>query len=538
MNYKEFYLEDEYTYFDKNKLTLKFISRYYRFGKPSEIEGIVSYDNDIEILLSDTKEDTDFDLVFQYKRDIKNSGFSLKIDAEKEVVIEASNERGIRNGYIAFCRQIKKTLKGMYVPKIIINHEPTLKLSGVIEGFYGTPWTKENRIDCIRFIGKEYMNTYMYAPKDDVYHRDEWRKLYPKDKVLEFKEMIEECKKSHVEFYYMIAPGKDFDFTNEEDYIALKEKLMQLIELGISNFGVLMDDIEYRLSNKARIKFPTPAHAQAYVVNNIYYFLKENIESFSLVMCPTEYDIDYDSPYLHTLGEKLLPEIKVFWTGNETLSHRITKESFDKIQSILNHDIIIWDNVPVNDYESDKELIFIAPYENRSQHLASNNLEGILLNPMDRWEASKFTLASFSQYAWNAPNFRGKDDFKKAIEKVVDLELVEDMYIFSQYFRNSRVSNSLPFYLLDMLNKMDIDGIDNELHKLWKSTKRIKEHVQKPLLDSIMPWILRIENEKNLWENFKLDKIEEVKEQIKILDKQEYKTPANIVVRVIKSVLY
>lgn len=538
MNYEEFYLEDEYTYFDKNKLTLKFISRYYRFGKPSEIEGIVSYDNDIEILLSDTKEDTDFDLVFQYKRDIKNSGFSLKIDAEKEVVIEASNERGIRNGYIAFCRQIKKTLKGMYVPKIIINHEPTLKLSGVIEGFYGTPWTKENRIDCIRFIGKEYMNTYMYAPKDDVYHRDEWRKLYPKDKVLEFKEMIEECKKSHVEFYYMIAPGKDFDFTNEEDYIALKEKLMQLIELGISNFGVLMDDIEYRLSNKARIKFPTPAHAQAYVVNNIYYFLKENIESFSLVMCPTEYDIDYDSPYLHTLGEKLLHEIKVFWTGNETLSHRITKESFDKIQSILNHDIIIWDNVPVNDYESDKELIFIAPYENRSQHLASNNLEGILLNPMDRWEASKFTLASFSQYAWNAPNFRGKDDFKKAIEEVVDLELVEDMYIFSQYFRNSRVSNSLPFYLLDMLNKMDIDGIDNELHKLWKSTKRIKEHVQKPLLDSIMPWILRIENEKNLWENFKLDKIEEVKEQIKILDKQEYKTPANIVVRVIKSVLY
>lgn len=538
MNYKEFYLEDEFIYFNKNKLTLKFISRYYRYGSPDEVKGVVSYDKDIKILLCDTKEFTDFDIVFQYSRDIKNSGFRLIVDPKKEAIIEASDERGIKNGYKALCNQIKKTSKGIYVPKVVINHEPTLKLSGIIEGFYGKPWSKGDRLDCIRFIGRECMNTYMYAPKDDVYHRDKWRKLYPQDKVSEFKEIIEECKNNYVDFYYMIAPGKDFDFTNEDDYIVLKEKLTQLIELGISNFGVLMDDIEYRISNEIQRKFPTPAHAQSYVINNIYKFLYENIEDFSLIMCPTEYDIDYDSPYLHTLSKKLLPEVKIFWTGNETLSHRITKESFDKISSILNHDIIIWDNVPVNDFEKDKELIFIAPYENRSPYLANENLDGIVLNPMDRWEASKFTLASFAQYAWNAQNFRGKEDFKKAIQEVVDSEIVEDMYTFSQYFRNSRVSSSLPFYLFDMLNQSDIDGIDKELNKLWNATKRIKEYAPRPLIDSIMPWILRIECEEKLWNTFKDGDVEKIKNQIQILDKEEYKTPANLVVRTIQKVLY
>ena len=32
-------------------------------------------------------------------------------------------------------------------------------IRGVIEGFYGNPWTHEQRLDCIRFIGRHGMNT-------------------------------------------------------------------------------------------------------------------------------------------------------------------------------------------------------------------------------------------------------------------------------------------------------------------------------------------------------------------------------------------
>ncbi|MBQ6631371.1 MAG: hypothetical protein IJH55_04465, partial [Romboutsia sp.] len=129
MYYKEIYTNGEYDYFDKNKLTLNFISKYYRFSSPDDIKGIVSYDKDMNILLSDTKEKTDFNLEFSYKRGIKNSGFKLKVNPEKEVIIQASDERGIVNGYKAFINQIKKTNDGMYIPYIEINHEPSLKLS-------------------------------------------------------------------------------------------------------------------------------------------------------------------------------------------------------------------------------------------------------------------------------------------------------------------------------------------------------------------------------------------------------------------------
>ena len=68
------------------------------------------------------------------------------------------------------------------------------------------------------------MNTYMYAPKNDVYHRDIWRELYPENKLSEFKEILRECDNYHVDFYYMIAPGKDFNFYIKDDYIILKAK--------------------------------------------------------------------------------------------------------------------------------------------------------------------------------------------------------------------------------------------------------------------------------------------------------------------------
>ena len=87
MHYNEIYTEGDYFYFNKNKLNLKFISKYYRFSSPNDIKGIVSYDEDIKILLSDTKEITDFNIEFSYNRNIKNSGFRLKLNPKKEVII-------------------------------------------------------------------------------------------------------------------------------------------------------------------------------------------------------------------------------------------------------------------------------------------------------------------------------------------------------------------------------------------------------------------------------------------------------------------
>jgi len=49
---------------------------------------------------------------------------------------------------------------------------------GVVEGFYGKPWTTEQRSHLFRQLKKLGMNTYLYAPKDDLKHRAEWRIRY------------------------------------------------------------------------------------------------------------------------------------------------------------------------------------------------------------------------------------------------------------------------------------------------------------------------------------------------------------------------
>lgn len=45
-------------------------------------------------------------------------------------------------------------------------------------GFYGRPWTTDQRRHLFKQLKKLGMNTYLYAPKDDLKHRAEWRILY------------------------------------------------------------------------------------------------------------------------------------------------------------------------------------------------------------------------------------------------------------------------------------------------------------------------------------------------------------------------
>jgi hypothetical protein len=51
-------------------------------------------------------------------------------------------------------------------------------LSGVIEGFYGYPWTFEQRKDLFVSMMQFGLGVYVYAPKDDAKHRSHWRQPY------------------------------------------------------------------------------------------------------------------------------------------------------------------------------------------------------------------------------------------------------------------------------------------------------------------------------------------------------------------------
>ena len=92
-----------------------------------------------------------------------------------------------------------KTLDQLFVPNddggyriagASISDYPAMPLRGTIEGFYGEPWSHDERLDQIEFYGDVKANTYIYAPKDDPYHRDRWREPYPADKLAELGELV------------------------------------------------------------------------------------------------------------------------------------------------------------------------------------------------------------------------------------------------------------------------------------------------------------------------------------------------------------
>ena len=78
---------------------------------------------------------------------------------------------------------------------------------GVLEGFYGNPWTHQARMNQLAFYGDVKLNTYVYSPKDDPYLRDRWRDPYPPDKLAEVQQLIQQAQAHHVRFTYALSPG-------------------------------------------------------------------------------------------------------------------------------------------------------------------------------------------------------------------------------------------------------------------------------------------------------------------------------------------
>ena len=54
-----------------------------------------------------------------------------------------------------------------------------MEIRGAIEGFYGKPWSMDDRTRHLEFLGRMKANTYVYSPKDDPFARDRWREPYP-----------------------------------------------------------------------------------------------------------------------------------------------------------------------------------------------------------------------------------------------------------------------------------------------------------------------------------------------------------------------
>ena len=84
------------------------------------------------------------------------------------------------------------------VTSVFATGSKAIPLRGIVEGFYGVPWTQQQRLDMLDFMAGKKMNAYIYGPKDDEYHRKYWRQPYPEDKLQDLQQLINRAKADNI----------------------------------------------------------------------------------------------------------------------------------------------------------------------------------------------------------------------------------------------------------------------------------------------------------------------------------------------------
>ena len=278
-------------------------------------------------------------------------------------------------------------------------------LAGVIEGFYGQPWSQSERFQLFDWMAEWGLNTYFYAPKDDLKHRAIWRDPYSADEAAKLGEVIQACKQRNLRFIYALSPGLDIRYSKEAEQNYLKGRFEQMLALGCRHFSLLFDDIPDRLDPEDIQRWGSLGSAQCHVTNAIFAWVRERSPDARFLFCPTPYCGRMaerklgGEDYLPTIGRELLPEIDVFWTGPEIISQEITVPYIRQLQQVLRRKPLIWDNLHANDY--DGRRFFCGPYSGRSPKL-KNEVSGLLSNPNNEFALNYVPLRTLAELV-NSP---------------------------------------------------------------------------------------------------------------------------------------
>lgn len=448
-----------------------------------------AFSGDISFLRQDKKGiplSIDFGARAAEKAGVKNTegAYCLSID-EKGVRITGHDERGT---FYAL-QTLRQVLESGRLPYMTVFDWPDLKYRGVVEGFYGTPWSHEVRLSLIDFYGANKMNTYIYGPKDDPYHScPDWRLPYPEDEAENISELVRACGKNRVDFVWAIHPGQDIKW-NEEDYRNLLNKFNMMYDLGVRAFAIFFDDISGDGTNPTR---------QAELLNRLNAeFVKEKGDVRPLIVCPTDYSRLWANPgengNLAIYGKTLDPSIEVFWTGDYVCSD-LTRETMEWVNSRIRRPAFYWWNFPVTDYA--RHIVMQGPAYGLDTTLTSGDLCGIVSNPMEYGEASKIALYGVADYSWNTGAYNALDNWERGLAHIVPgaAEAYRTFAIHScdtetGYRRDE--SWETETFLVDNYTREQYDALLAEFRKIKEVPAQMEAGcTDRLLLEELRPWLV------------------------------------------------
>ena len=421
----------------------------------------------------------------------KAEGYYLDIKGNR-VVIAGNDGSGTFYGVQSFI-QIASQPKVM---EVTIKDYPDVPKRGLVEGFYGNPYSVENRMSLFELFGRQKMNIYIYGPKDDVYHKSKWREEYPADLARQIEEYVDAAKANKVEFVWAIHPGEDIEW-NDTDRRNIVNKLKAMCRLGVRTFAVFWDDLWEDDG--------THGDEQASLMNYIAKELSSEYPDVNpLIICPTQYHkAGSYGVYLPTLGSTMNSDINVMWTGNSVVD-MIDKSDVTWINNQINRKAFIWLNYPVTDYCIDHLLM--GPTFGNGTDIA-NLLSGFVSNPMEYAEASKVSLFSIGDYTWNMGAYDSDASWEAAIKYLMPTRasyfrhFCENNVDLGSNVHGLRRMNESPAFVAakDIFDRKIADGdsatayiaVGEEFQRLTASANALlgsDEAVE--LIEEVTPWIM------------------------------------------------
>ncbi len=306
---------------------------------------------------------------------------------------------------------------------------------GIIEGFYGQPWSWGRRQELIDFMARTGYETYMYAPKFDPYHRECWRDPYPADILGHMAALVERGRLRGVEVGMAISPGLSIGFSEGSDVARLEAKLATWQAMGVRLFGLLFDDIDRTEPDDVR------ARHQAELVNRMARFVGADTGRARLIFCPTDYHGTGDGAYHATLGKVLLPQVGVYWTGPDVVSVTITAADLAAVTEHLRRPVILWDNYPVHDALDMMRSLHLGPIQGRSGDVV-RRAAGSHVNPMELSVASRVPLRTYRDF-WREPERYDPFASYRAACRVEAPAIADALILLGEVAAESQVDHTL-----------------------------------------------------------------------------------------------
>lgn len=360
----------------------------------------------------------------------KYDAYTLWID-NGEIVILGKNTDAAYYG-VTSLKRIFEQLEDVNVRNLTLKDYADIEFRGFIEGYYGNPWSHEDRMDLMRFGGEIKMNQYIYAPKDDPLHNSRWRELYDEEGLKNIAALAQAGNESKCFFVFALHPFMHnavnlSDATYDDEIKVVQAKFEQVIRnAGVRQIAILEDDARGETAEHM-IRFLNDMNAWLKELKKEIPDLKTDI-----LYCPTCYMATTDAK-MTAISEGVSKEIHIVVTGGKIWGE-VSQDFSEAFYNGLNGNgkgryPYMWVNWPCND-NTKNSLIMGGHNYILHTGVEPASYEGIVLNPIQESEPSKVAIFTASDYCWNLwenaeEGDQAWDDAFKYIDHMTPLETEE-----------------------------------------------------------------------------------------------------------------